>query len=256
MIPGRLNPKNFNRYSYVVSNPVALADPGGRAYCNPQSECRGTGGASWLVRGRAVQYDYLVGSAFEDYPEVGALHDKDYNTVSRVEGALWNYELARRSLFLQSGFKPISRTGMIRDEYFMALMISAEFGSLPSSSPAYKEALEALSNQYRPTIENPGPMQCFGECTLRAQLLWATQMEGLYKNTFGQNAIESGEWSLHLAAASVAASPEKYAYRSSTSWFWGNVSDEQLSQYIVVSKALTYMYPEKPYFIVYSGQIY
>ena len=64
--------------------------------------------------------------------------------------------------------------------------------------------------------------------------------------------ISSGAWKDHLTIGFFAT--RGFTYGKDSSWFWGNVDEAGLSKYVIVVKRLTYSYPLKPYFIVYSGQ--
>jgi hypothetical protein len=138
----------------------------------------------------------------------------------------------------------------------MALFAASEFGSTHGDTQLYAEATEALSNQYfGQTKSNTGPMQCFGSCSLTNQLLWATQMEGFYRNKeFVNDNITNGAWTQHWDTGQNAAAG--YSYGADTSWFWGNVSRDELGGYDYTAIRETNVYPGKPYFIVYAYQNY
>ena len=157
----------WDRYGYTYSNPVRYTDPSGRNICDGPlgaKECADAGG-------NVEYYDYLVEKVFEPYPEPEDLYNSDWNTLDRIEGVLSNYEKVRRALFLLYGWEAIDKSGKIRDDLFITITGTAEFGSMAYDPEAYNESIEALSNQYFSDKRNPGPMQCRGNCTLSGQLL-------------------------------------------------------------------------------------
>jgi len=130
----------------------------------------------------------------------------------------------------------------------MSLIISVEFGIYRNDSQIYSEALEALSEQYYSQRANPGPMQCGGSCFLDSQLLWGTQMEGIYnRDDFSSFAYV---WEQYSSDAQYAIDLRA----SGDSWFWGNIGADQLSQFEIVAIRESYLYPGRPFFIVHEGR--
>lgn len=132
----------------------------------------------------------------------------------------------------------------------MAMIAGGEFAT--ESGEAYLESTEALSNQYYSQKSIPGPMKCEGNCTMAQQLLWATQMEAWYSESF-VGYISTGAWISQLGAAQSAI--DNYHHGADTSWFWGEVSEGDLFRYALTITPVLHepvVYPNKPYFIVYE----
>ena len=139
----------------------------------------------------------------------------------------------------------------------MASIIDAEFGVFKSPYPdAYNEALEALSNQYdvgRIKFSNPGNMRCFGSCTIETQIEWLYDMEGVRSNKFIPTIIQGKEWKT-FADDAISALNGYSVGEENSSWFWGNVTQEEKCKYSVVKSVYwPNLYPDKPYFIVHRG---
>ena len=95
-------------------------------------------------------------------------------------------------------------------------------------------------------------MSWSGHCTLSQQLLWATQMQAWYSTSFVEKFVTTDLWMGNLDIAQDAA--ERYYYGEDTSWFWGNVTKDDLAKYKIVQQVFhdPPTYPGKPYFIVYE----
>jgi hypothetical protein len=175
--------------------------------------------------------------------------DEDYGPITHLEGALSQYESVRRELFITYGFQYVDENGKIDDKVVMSLIASTELSSVRGSS-TYKEALEGLSNQYFSTKSPSGPMQCNGQCSITDQILWTSQMEGFYNHPNSvRNNVVTGAFTGYLADANLAA--HGFSVGTDDSWFWGNVSRDELSEYSVVAKIPTNAYPGTDFFIVY-----
>ena len=251
IIPNPGDPVSYDRFGYVRNNPLKYIDPSGHnpecgpdgIYCDSQGQ----------LLNNADLYDSLVDSGFFSMmPDPSDIYNSSWNTMSRITRVLTNYEQARRALFIRFGLEAVDISGKIHDDVLMALFVAVEFGSDIDDFVLYAQGKEALSNQYfGETKTNRGPMQCLGNCTLLEQLLWATQMEGFYGNAnFVDEYIDNDAWTQHWEAGMQAAAG--YSYGEDTSWFWGNVSEADLSRYEYTIIRQNYEYPGKPYFIIYD----
>ena len=254
IVPQPGNPLGWDRYAYTRNNPLRYTDPTGHyPECGPDGVfCDSSGN----LLNRSALYDaYVNFGFFVPLPDPSKIFDSRYNTMKRVINVLANYDASRRALFIKYGMEFIDHFGKILDEVFMALIIAGEFGVEKSISDSYYNALEALSNQYKGTlVRNPGPMQCLGACKLSDQLLWATQMEAWYSAGFVTNTIRNDAWLTYFDDAKRAK--RGYAYGPDTSWFWGNVSEQEKKGYGVVYERRTNVYSGKPWWIVYAYKIY
>lgn len=61
IIPNAANPQNWNRYSYVLNNPIRFNDPTGHR-CAPEDPCQGSGSKP---RSRSSSFDRKYGISFE-----------------------------------------------------------------------------------------------------------------------------------------------------------------------------------------------
>jgi hypothetical protein len=190
-------------------------------------------------------------------PDINAIPDVESTPISVKEKTIAQYWEIRKALYNQDR-QIVDQTGKIRDDILIALIISAEFGVFKDMYlGVYKEALEAVSNQYdsgrKIHFSNPGNMLCYGQCTIETQISWLYDMEGIRAGSFIQSKVTSRLWESYLPDGQLAVNG--YANGTNSSWFWGNVSTDELCKYLVVEKVYWEgLYPGKPYFIVHSGR--
>ena len=260
-MPGVGNSQAWDRYAYVGNNPLKYTDPNGHGRESTDCGPDGIFCDSWgKLLSNSKIYDKLIDEGWIiSMPDPSLIYESRYNTLARVEMVLTNYDKTRKMLFTKYGWgafgKYLDYNARLYDNVFMAMIAAGEFSN--ESGYAYLESIEALSNQYfGEVVDNSGPMQCYGKCSLENQLRWATQMEAWYSEGFVNQYIATNSWMTQLGAAQMAI--DRYYFGIDTSWFWGDVSESDLSNYDIV---LTVhhdppVYPMKPYFIVYEHQIY
>jgi hypothetical protein len=191
-------------------------------------------------------------------PGINDIPDMENTPTSVKEKTISTYQKMRKALYDQGHQYVEPMTGKIQDAVVVALIISAELGVFKDWYPeVYKEALEALSNQYdsgrKIHFSSPGNMLCYGSCTVKTQIAWLYDMEGIRADNFIESKVESKLWANYLTDGQSAVNG--YVYGQNSSWFWGNVTKEELCQYNVVKQAyVPGEYPGKPYFIVHGGR--
>ncbi len=258
IVPANQGVQGFDRYGYVSNSPVNWIDPSGHG--RESTDC-GPDGIFCDTMGKLLSnseiYDILLTENWiEPLPDASIIFIADYNSMSRVNGVLANYEKTRKYLFAKHGWDAFGRffdqTGKLFDNVFMAMVAMGEFAS--KTGEAFLESIEALSNQYYGDImDNPGPMQCSGNCSFTQQLLWATQFEAWYNSEFFDKYVKTGAWMGQLDTAQKAVN--RYSNGEDTSWFWGNVTKDGQTKYALTITPVLSDYPEKPWFIVYSYEI-
>ncbi|HKJ38570.1 MAG TPA: SBBP repeat-containing protein [Anaerolineales bacterium] len=196
---------------------------------------------------------------FLPLPDINDIPDLEgFISTANKEKTISRYKEMRKALYEQDHMYIESGTGKIRDDVLVAMIISAELGVLKSLYPnMYPETLEALSNQYdsgrRLNFNITGNMICYGSCTIKSQITWLYDMEGIRADSFVQDKIKSRLWLAYLPDAQSVVNG--YTYGENASWFWGNVTKEELCQYVVVNQVYApELYPGAPYFIVQSGR--
>ena len=166
--------------------------------------------------------------SFESVPNIDDIDwNPNYGPIERLESVLNQYERLRRELFTSYGFQYVDEHGKINDEVIMALIIGTEFPGKPDSL-IYKEALEGLSNQYDSVKQPSGPMQCNHGCSITTQILWASQMEGIYAHPNDVlDKVTNGTFTTFLPDALKAKNG--FSVGVDDSWFWGNVTQSGLA---------------------------
>ena len=210
IIPQPGSPLAWDRYGYTYSNPVNFTDPNGHficedsmPYCDPQK----------------LTYDWEIPDAkfisnFEDRP------------LEIMRAARMNYILLRYQLYFTYGDKVVNSKGKINDQYFIATIISKEFGGYGDNS-VYNEALEALSNQYYDSTGDKNQMFCNHNCTINGQIAWATDFEAVYKGTVYRELLKK-PLLLEQYLEDATKVMNGYYQGMDNSWMWGNVYEEQI----------------------------
>jgi len=261
IVPGYANPQSLNRFSYVTNNPLRYIDPSGNipidCYNDP-SYCSNT-------------------TTLPDSPYPSPPDDDDNDNLPNlpniedipnptgwgpgVRNETLKYYLSIRKLLWQQCstqcVDPV--TGMIKDEYLVALIILGEFGAYKGGpdNNVYLEGLEAISNQYYSAADlgfsQVGGMLCNGSCTAGTQLSWLYDIEAVRSDNL-VGLVSRGLVSNYLNDAKLAVAPGGFTNGVDSSWFWGNVSQAELSNYFVTAQTSDTYYDETDYFIVHAGQ--
>jgi RHS repeat-associated protein len=211
IVPDPYNPLDYDRYSYVLNNPINMVDPSGHKPCS-------NGGDS---------FDTCEGDTFDKYI-IFKQHDweklsdqRDSNTITG--GVNLFYEGIRKYLFFDFGMTYLTKNGKIQDKALIAFILRVEVYDLRTFDPVqYKAALSAMSNQYnsnRYLYPGAGPI-CGGDCTLSEQTQWLRDFSATWKFTEESNPIE-----LATDGAWQNVYPDVILKPTGSYWAWGNVAN-------------------------------
>jgi len=254
IVPQPDNPLAFDRYAYVFNSPVMYVDPLGYAPCgekNSDPECALIEYAKGKISNAKLYY-ILMKIGFFRSVEKSNIPNPEGRPDSAINGAISSYMGLRRMAFENSAWKYVDVNGTVTDVVVVAAIIQGEFGSQKGN--IFDEALEAVSNQYYSDATPSGNMLCNGACTIETQITWLSDMEFATKHGKLDDSIAKGHWVNQLGKAQLAIQPGGFQVGADTSWFWGNVSEDELENYLIVDKVENHYYIDKPWFIVYSGQ--
>ena len=252
IVPDAMNSQAYDRYAYTLNNPLKYVDPTGylngqpplnNQQCGPDMiYCGGLGDpnnsfevAEYQYAGGEITgeqyYDWLVDNGYFMVPSeyslftYGGQYSKRENYQTMGLNISWYREI-RQKLFVDFGWVYIDKSGKIKDEALIAIIVRAEFGTtISDKTKIYEAALSALSNLYHSTRSpgNTGAAICFGSCTIQEQLIFIQIMQAIRTTSIDKyfNSTNSFKAYLPLATNIVAAPFGLY-------WMWGNV--EHISQ--------------------------
>ena len=240
IIPQPGNPMAWDRFAYVRFSPTRLIDPTGNMYMDKDTSLAG------------ITKDDL----FNSLPtiSIGEVQNPEGLDQAFISSTITQYNRTRRSLWERYGWRYIDISGKVSDEIIMALLIDSEFGLYKQMDDnAYGEALEALSNEYSSGIKIgkviPGGALCYSQCTLNSQISWLLDMQGFRSESVALS-LENEGWKGYYSDAMSAKVGYQYGAENS-SWFWGNVTEEEKMSYSVVYETTVQFVQGKKYFIVH-----
>ena len=117
-------------------------------------------------------------------PDVHDIPDKEGKlSDANREEAIAKYGEIRQAVYTKNQ-QYVESTGKIRDDVLATLIIAIEFGDTQTPyENFYKEALEALSNEYdfgrKIGYHTSGKMQCYSNCSVETQIEWLYDMQAI-----------------------------------------------------------------------------
>lgn len=198
---------------------------------------------------------WFIASKFPDLPNPKKIPNPENAGPKTQIATIINYEKARNILWYQCGDECVDRSsGMIKDKYFLALIILLEFGGYKKGDPnAYGESLEGLSNEYYSAVDlnykQVGGMACYGSCTIEEQMEWLYEIEAVRKDDFIR-LINEGQYKQYLDDAMLAMVPGGYTYGNlDSTWHWGETNHPE---YYCVTAQTYSLYDGLEYYVAYS----
>ena len=193
---------------------------------------------------RAGFYDYKIKTGEWGLPDASDIpngyRDPEHPEAEAyvMETTLKRYEQIRRESFLKSGWDNVDKDGKIKDQALIAIIISTEVRNL--SAYPLAESMEAISRQYY-SEKTSETINCHGSCNITQQLSWMTNMHGFRTGKLA-------DWESQMDRALEVMDPTFKAGTARDSWFWGNVSGAELSNFDIVYQEKQ---DEDAYFIIH-----